>query len=702
MKLRRRRARLYVVGGGFVLATLLLWARLVQIQYVRHAHYAALGHEQRFSERAIDAIRGSIFDRAGRPLALSATLQSVSAAPGEVGNRRLAASRIARVLGLPRAEVAERLSSRKPFVWVARQCALDEETRAKLSAMRGVTVHREWGRVYPYDGVASKLVGFVGHDNHGGAGVEATFDAKLAGQPGRERVLLNGRYDAERFIRVVTKRPRDGVSLYLTIDAVVQEIAEQELARAIDACGARSGAVILMDVASGEILALAEHPVIASREGGIVADSLWTIRSVSHVYEPGSTFKLVTAAALLESDLVSPIDAFDAENGSARFEFGSIRDPHPHGDLSFEEAFVYSSNIVMAKASRRIESRAFYEFVRLFGFGTPTGIDLLAESPGTVPAVDDWSLRTKSTMAFGQEIAVTPLQMLAAVAAVANDGVLVMPRLVAALADGNDVERFRPVEVRRVVSPETARMLRRFCRGVVENGTGTAASVDGLAVSGKTGTAQKAATSGGYAPGRYVSSFIGYAPEAKPRVACLVLLDEPRPSARFGGDSAAPVFARVIRGVMNATDWFDDALETRVVVQEPRSGREEAVPNFLRMDRAAALERARRIGANVLCRGDAGRVVAQEPSAGTAMEADGVIRLYVADLGESPSRPLAPDLRGLPVREAKRRAVGQGLRVALRGSGVVRAQSPAPGARVQHAEVILFGDAADGLGGGAK
>jgi stage V sporulation protein D (sporulation-specific penicillin-binding protein) len=702
MKLRRRRARLYLVGGGFVLATALLCARLVQIQYVRHDHYAALGHEQRFADRTIQPLRGGIFDRSGRPLALSARLFSVSVSPGELGSRHVAASRLSRALGVRRGEIVAKLATRRPFVWLARQCALDDDARAKLEAMRGVTVHREWGRVYPYDGVASKLVGFVGHDNHGGAGVEAMFDRQLSGEAGGEKVLRNGQYDAERFVRITTKRPRDGVSLYLTIDAVVQEIAEQELRRAIRAYGARSGAIILMEVATGEILALAEHPSVTSRSAGALADSLWTIRSVSHVYEPGSTFKVVTAAAMLESGGVAPEDSFDAEDGMARFEFGPIRDPHPHGVLSFEQAFSLSSNIVMAKASRRVEPQTFYRFVRLFGFGTPTGVDLLAESPGAVPEVEDWSLRTKSTMAFGQEVAVTPLQMLAAVAAVANDGVLVMPRLVAAIGNGRKMERFEPVDVRRVVSPETARTLQRFCRVVVEEGTGAAARVDGLAVSGKTGTAQKAAPRGGYAAGRYVSSFIGYVLDDAPRVACLVLIDEPRPSARFGGDSAAPVFARVIKGVMNATTWFDGALETRAIVLERPSTRLRSTPNFLRMERGAALEHARRIGANVLCRGDAGRVVAQEPVPGSAVEADGVIRLYVADLESEPVRQAAPDLRGLAMREAKRRAVSQGLRVALRGGGVVRAQSPAPGARTQRGEVILFGDAAEALGGGAR
>lgn len=638
MTSRDQKRRLCVVGGVFGLAVLVLWARLFQVQYLRHDEYSRIAEKQRIAPREVAADRGGIFDREGRPLAMNIRRSSVAVQPARVNDVGAVSKSLARALGISPRSVRDKLKTRKSFVYVKHDAMLPEATRRELAKLEGVVVELKANRIYPYDAVGSKVVGFVSRANGGLSGVEAAYDKALRGTPGRETVVRNGSYKSDRYLEFVDQKPVDGKHVYLTIDATVQDVAETELKRAVDEFGARGGAVIVMEIATGDVLALAELPSIANRDRASRADSLWTLRSVSHIYEPGSTFKLVTVAALLDKTRVTPADSFDAEDGKADIGVATIRDPHPHGWLTVEEAFMYSSNIVMAKAAAALQPGDLYGYARLFGFGSKTGIGLPGESAGLVPPIERWSARTKQTMAFGQEVAVTPIQILNAFAAIANDGVMMMPRLVRGVADpaSGEVSRSEPVVVRRVVSPQTAATLREFCLRVVEDGTAQAARLEFMRVAGKTGTAQKAG-SRGYLANRYVSSFVGFAPYENPKIAAIVMIDEPKWASRFGGDSAAPVFARICRALATSTPWFDDVLSLETLRVASLGGGAQA-PNFIRMERGAALAAARRLGANVLLAGDSGRVVAQVPAPGAPMDRDGVIRLFVADASKDTRR----------------------------------------------------------------
>jgi cell division protein FtsI (penicillin-binding protein 3) len=631
MTARDQKRRMWVVGGVFGIVILALWGRLVQVQYFRHDEYAAAAQRQHVAPREIQAARGGIFDRNGRPLAMNIRRCSVALQPRRIQNAKEVIKVLGRDAGVPASAVRAALRGSRRFVYVKHDAMLADETRRELARIDGIVIEANANRIYPYDAVGSKVVGFVSRDNRGLSGIEMAYDSALRGTAGRVTVLRNGRYSSDRYYEYVDRKPLDGKHVYLTIDATVQDIAETELRRAVAEFEAKGGAVIIMDVATGDVLALAEYPAIPSREKSSHADSLWTLRSVSHIYEPGSTFKLVTVAALLDKTHIAPADSFDAEDGRADLGFATINDPHPHRMLTIEEAFMYSSNIVMAKASGQLQNGDLYGYAKLFGFGAKTGVGLPGESAGSVPPINRWSARTRATMAFGQELAATPLQVLNAYAAIANDGVMMMPRLVKAVADPRtgDVLESEPVVVRRVVTPETARTLREFCLQVVENGTAQAAKVGFMQVAGKTGTAQKAGRRG-YIANRYISSFVGFAPYDAPRIACLVMIDEPHWSNRFGGDSAAPAFARICESLASSTPIFDDVLSVEMVRAEPGDRRRTVVPNFLRMDRAAALDAAREAGANVICEGDAGRVVAQTPAPGTMMEREQMIKLVVA------------------------------------------------------------------------
>jgi cell division protein FtsI (penicillin-binding protein 3) len=620
------------VGGLFGCAVLALWVRLFEVQYLHHDEYSAAADKQHVAPREIQATRGGIFDRNGRPLAMNLRRCSIAVQPRRIKDVRPIQQALAREAGVSPWTVRAALRGSRSYVYVKHDAMLADETQRDLAHIDGIVIEADANRIYPYDAVGSKVVGFVSRENAGLSGVELAYDQELRGTPGRATILRNGRYSADRYYEYVDKKPIDGKHVYLTIDATVQDIAETELRRAVDEFGAKGGAVIIMEVATGDVLALAEAPSIPTRDTSSFADSLWTLRTVSHVYEPGSTFKLVTAAALLDKTTIAPADSFDAENGRADLGFAVINDPHPHHFLTMEEAFMYSSNIVMAKASERLQNGDLYGYAKLFGFGAKTGVGLPGESAGLVPPIERWSARTRATMAFGQEVAVTPLQLLNAYAAIANDGVMMMPRLVKAVADPRtgDVMESQPVVVRRVVSENTARTLREFCLQVVEKGTAQAAKVEFMHVAGKTGTAQKAGRRG-YLANKYVSSFVGFAPYEAPRIACLVMIDEPRWSDRFGGDSAAPAFGRICESLASSTSLFDGVLSVQTVRAEDARAHHTVAPNFLRMERATALEAARKSGTNVLCEGESGRVVAQNPGPGADMNRNDVIRLVVSD-----------------------------------------------------------------------
>lgn len=695
MKGKKGNLRLYVVGGFFVVLTLVLWVRLIEVQVFSRSYYAGKAEDQGRVINKVPPIRGGIFDRNGKPLALSIRSFSVSLRPKEVQakHRERVASVLAKHLTVPKSSVSKLLRSDKPFVWVERQCTLSEKARSELKALKGVEVHWEADRVYPFGGTAAKVVGFVGHDSKGMAGVEAAFEQTLAGTPGWEEVQRDGTYRSQGYQTYGEQKPVDGQHLVLTIDAALQEICEFELEKATISAGAKSGTLIVIGTKTGDVLALAEYPSAESREAGDLADSLWTMRSISYVFEPGSTFKLVTAAALLETSTIGSFDVFDAENGRADMGAAVISDVHPYGHLTFREAFVLSSNIVFAKAALNLDPHEFFRFIRLFGFGAKTGIQLLGESPGSLTPVEEWSKRSQITMAFGQEIAVTPLQIANAFSTVANDGIMMSPRIIKAVIEANtgSVKTFEPVRMRRVISDDTARRLKNFCRSVVQEGTGTKADLSFIHLSGKTGTAEKASRNGGYSANKFVASFIGFAPHEEPEVVCLVMLDEPTYHNRFGGVSAAPVFARVMTAIANSTTFFDDVLAVEVPEEDVVSVAGDFIaPNFLRLDRERAMEQARKLELNVLCNGNGKEVIGQDPDPGVAMRRDDVVRLYLSEGRTADRDRQTPDLTGLPIRVARRAAFQAGLRCSVVGSGVVVSQKPPPGTQGGSGVVIIY------------
>ena len=543
------RLRWVVILGA--MAWLGLSARLVQIQLFRHEAYSAEALEQYQRRVELKASRGQIVDRRGNHLAVDVPATSFYAHPDQVEEPKRVAAHFA-PLSDKRAEFIERqLSGDKSFVYLARQVV---DVDMGEVAYAGVFQHSETRRQYPLGPLAGQLIGHTNIDNSGREGIERAFDDILREKNGSILGYVDawGKQVPGRQQR--REEPEHGRDLMLTIDAVYQSILEEELQRAIDGSKAQGALGVIIAPRSGEVLAMANLPLFDPNKASRSSPELRRNRAITDVYEPGSTFKAIAAAAVLEDGLASLHDRIFCEQGTFKLANGdTIRDVQPHGDLLFAQVLEKSSNIGTIKLAQRLSQHRFYEHIRNFGFAIRTGIDLPAETPGLLQEVDQWSRRSLATIAIGQEIGVTALQLAMAYGAIANGGVLMAPRLVAGTIgpDGQFEDRGGPQPIRRVVSRKTAATLSEVLTRVVEKGTGQKAHIKGVAVAGKTGTAQRALADGsGYDPNARIASFIGFLPADAPQYVCALMVENPRENG-WGGYVAAPVFRRVMERIIS-------------------------------------------------------------------------------------------------------------------------------------------------------
>ena len=506
-----------LVAAMFVVVAL----RLIQVQVLDADVYQAQARRQYEKPEEIPALRGTIIDRAGHPLVTNARFISFGADPVMVGDRvRDVVDRFAAVFNRPRSVYMEKFASApRHFVWLERGVNPATISRIGAPSLPGVIVIPAPRRLYPYGRVAGQLLGFTGVDGNGLGGLELQLDSLLRGQKGRlilQRDGLNRQRQSVDYPRV---DPVNGDAVTLTLDIEYQSIAEEELRRGIERNRAEGGIAAMMDPATGEVLAMASEPSMNPADPGAAGPEAMRNRVVTDMFEPGSVFKIVTASAALEGKKVTLAEKFNAENGvyKPRLRSGAVRntisDTHPYGIISFQEAMAVSSNIVMAKVSDLVGADALFTMARAYGFGTETGIELPGEVSGELKHPSRWSGTTLNSMAYGYEVGVTPLQILAAYAAVANGGTLMKPWIVRSIIapDNTVVFEQRPARVRRVISPGTAALMVQLFRGVVEHGTGMTARIAGLQVAGKTGTARRA-IDGKYSMSDYSASFVGFFP----------------------------------------------------------------------------------------------------------------------------------------------------------------------------------------------
>ena len=561
----RQKVRCYVAYLILVLLFVALMVRLVWIQCVRHEKYAAYADRLHHTRITLPARRGLIVDRNGRTLAITTEVNSVFADPAAVRDKDRTASVLAAVLGGDVQEIRGKLDRKKRFVWIQRKVPEPQAEAISKQSLSGIGFVKEDKRSYACGRLACHVLGFVDLDNVGREGIELLFDSCLSGTPGSREVNQDGKRKHLGGPNLSYKPPTHGYSIVLTIDAVIQEILEEELDlacvkfRPIGACG------VVISPATGEILAMASRPAYDPNLYGKYPIESLRNRAITDSYEPGSTFKPLVAAAGLEEKVVDVDTLFNCHHGEFRVGARVIHDHHPYVELPFSDVVIKSSNIGMAQIGLLLGQDKLYECVQRHGFGKRTGIELPGEVSGLVSPLKKWTSYSITSIPMGQEIGVTPLQMVTAFAAYANGGMLLMPRVVKGVADnsGKRIQKLFPVpiKVRRVCRPFVARgKMDPILTRVVGEGTGRNAACRAYLVAGKTGTSQKLDENGAYSHSKYVGSFIGYAPASDPAICVLVMLDEPK-GQYYGGTVAAPVVGNVIKRTLGYLRVKPDALQ---------------------------------------------------------------------------------------------------------------------------------------------
>lgn len=495
--------------------------------------------------------RGVIYDRNLRELAVSINLSSVFLDPLLVEDKKSAVREFSRVLKTDEERLMEQLNEKKRFVWLTRKVQPDMEKKIRRLGIEGIGFIKEPQRVYPNGTLASHVIGFVGVDDDGLEGIELLFDKFLKGTIGWRYTIRDAKNREVPGYEYREIPPADGNDIVLTIDSVVQAIAERELERAFDKYKAKGGTIIIMDPYTGEILALANRPTYDPNNIKEYSLESRRNRAICDFFEPGSSFKIVTASAVLEEDIVSIDDEFFCENGEFKWTNHTYHDHTPHGWLTYNDVIKYSSNIGTMKSAIKLGDRRLYRYIKRFGFGKKTGIDLPGEVEGITTQPKDWSKLSLCSISMGQELTVTALQLACAISSLANGGYYVKPRIVDRIQDksGHVIERFESKRLQRIVSEKTAEEVRGILRTVVEGGTGRHAEVPGYFPAGKTGTAQKVESDGTYSHRRFTASFIGFLPYDNPEFVVVVVMDEPRPYY-YGGTVCAPVFKKVTGELM--------------------------------------------------------------------------------------------------------------------------------------------------------
>ncbi|MGQ0562757.1 MAG: penicillin-binding transpeptidase domain-containing protein [Gemmatimonadota bacterium] len=634
---------------GIVAAAFFMIGRALQLQVLHTADWQARAREQHARQSILPAPRGTIYDRDGVPLAASSEAFRINVAPREVKERAALATRLQKLTGLDQRTVRRALDLKRR--WVVLPGHHSSGVREALAGTPGLYFDRVLRRFYPQGEVALDIIGRVNAVGDALGGLELEFDTVLAGEAGMATVRRDARGRPIPGAMLQAVAPTPGRDIYLTLDYDLQEIAAEALRAAVESTGSRGGEMILADPRSGEILASTTVRTAALRG--------W--RAATEPYEPGSTLKPFTVAALLAEKQARLADSVFAENGEYIHDGRTLRDVHALEWVSVAEALQYSSNIALAKLSTRIEPATQYEYLRAFGFGSPTAVRYPSESSGLLRKPDQWSRYSQASLAIGYEISATPLQMVLAYGALANDGVLMEPRIVREVRSQNGLttEKFEPRIVRRVIPQRVARELRSVLVGVVEAGSGQAAAMGPFAVAGKTGTA-RSFRAGHYERGAYSSSFAGFFPADDPQLVFIVKLDSPK-GVYYGGFAAAPVTRATLEAALAARSTPIDKRAMAVASPPPLESKHLVEPVM-----QGATPRPPVTGPFIFALDARPRRVAQKRTP------------YVL-----------PDVTGLPLRDAVRQLHASGYRVHIEGNGVVQTVDAARGnlVRVSAVEV---------------
>ncbi len=660
----RRLSRDLLLGGFLVLWMAVLVIRLFDLQIIQYV--GLLERAQRQQQRTVEIapVRGTIFDRGLHPLAMSLAVDSVYAVPAEIPKPEMVAGLLGRALGLAPGELLGRFKAFRSFCWVKRKVSADEASRVRELNLQGVYFQKEMKRFYPKGELAAHVLGAVGLDDNGLAGLEYSLNEAIKGQA--SRVLVD--YDAHRQSYHSTEwKGQPGKNVVLTLDENIQYIAEKALAEAVRKWHAAWGTVVVQNPKTGEILALVNEPTFDSNQYVKSDPGAQINRAQGLVYEPGSTFKLVTVAAALEEKVTNPREVIDCQEGSIVLAGHVIHDHKPFGDLTVQQVLGRSSDVGAIKLGLRIGEERLYRYIRNFGFGLKTGVELPGEESGLLKPPARWSRISIGEISIGQEVGVTPLQLVTAYSAIANGGILIQPRIVHDIFRDNTHEPLPPAVGRRVVSERTAALMKQMLAEVVASGTGTTAQLSGYSAAGKTGTAQKIDPSGRYSRSHYVSSFVGFAPVRRPAVTILVVIDSPV-GAIYGTVVAAPVFRSIAEQTLsylnvpqdNPSRWPQVASLAPASSPRQTPGERAGFPLLSPEPPGAATTSVR-------------------PVSISSSSASGVRRTVVLDEGLLLT---VPDFSSLAVRRVADECLRLGLELSMSGTGLAVEQNPPPGSHV--------------------
>lgn len=569
---KKLRNRIRILGFMMYALFVLMAGRATYYQIYLNEWLSEKAMSQYEKVDVVSGKRGDIFDASNRKMAVSIDVVSVGVHPKKISNVRTTLNALTDILHVDRRELSNNLYSTKPFVWIKRQITPKESKMLADLNLPGVVLKPEYSRFYPNKFLGAQVVGFCGLDGKGIEGVEYFYNAELQGTEDRVKVLkdaLGRRFESEK----ITVSDSNGNNLILTIDGAIQYITEKALEEAVVGFSGKSGMAIVMNPRTGGILALAHYPSYNPNAFREYPKHELRSRALTDPFEPGSTMKIFSVAAAIESGICKPTTVFNCENGAFRVGTNVVHDTHSYGMLTVQEIIKYSSNIGAIKVGQAVGPEILYKNLRNFGFGEKTGIDCAGETTGVLAPYTKWRKIDAGTIAFGQGISVSAVQLITATSAIANGGILMKPHLVQAVTDTNGqiIKKIEPAPVRRVISSETARTIRQMMKEVVTTGgTGVNAALEGYAVCGKTGTAQKT-EHGAYARGKYVSTFIGFVPADHPEAVILVIVDEPQ-KRYYGGTVAAPAFKRIALETLGYLNVAPQNIPTKFRVSLEKEG----------------------------------------------------------------------------------------------------------------------------------
>ncbi len=678
-----RHWRIHLVQIALYLTFIIIFLRLVQIQALNYERYQEMGEEQYTHEYTHKAARGLILDRNGTTLAFNKLRYDVGADTRAIEAPRALAARLAPILKKNENALFARLVRANGYAVLARGIEEEQAKVIELLRLPGVKVSRANDRTYPFQEKLAQVIGFADIDGNGLSGIELQFDQLLRGYDGWSLLQKDARGKQVMPIASRTKESKRGANVVLTIDQVLQTVAEEELQHAVTRFNAKSGVAVITNPGTGEILSMASAPTFDANQAKTKPQT-WRIRAITDIFEPGSTFKIVTMMAGLTSGKWKMDDIVFCENGRMRILGEVINDSEKHGWLSFRNVFKHSSNIGTAKIAQKIDKRELFKAARDFGFGVKTGIELPGEVSGILKPPTEWSDFTPVAMSYGHEVAATALQMAMAYGAVANGGMLMQPKIVKEVhdAEGKVVYRSEPQVIRQVMEPRIAEQMTDVLVDVVEEGTGNKAKIEGIRIAGKTGTAQKPNVGQrGYSNSKYIASFVGFYPAERAQLLIYVALDEPFPT-HSGGSTAAPTVRRMLERITRIHN--KTAPPRSVPIVEARKVdrlTQPVVPNLAGRDLVTAQRILDDLGVHYTLEGEGDVVQSQEVSNEESNKPE--LILHLSSVQNKSEHVVMPDVTGMALRKAIAELSLHGLAVKVVGSGEVVNQQPEPGDKIR-------------------